>query len=162
MKRREEEEKKRRRRRRRRLIPDSDTGENGPNDWFEVWGREVDSAGAGRGVECVRYVRYGRPIYRLSDSRAAGNPFRGVCFLLSHSLLSVVPWPRLGTQTLLTIVHYMWNSNHLSLYVCVCVFRFQCNVSPDDPAQQAGRQQQFERWESFSAESPTPLRLLVH
>lgn len=58
---------------------------------LKFWGCEVDSAGVGWGVECVKYVSYGRPIYRLSDSRAAGNPFRGVCFLLSHSVLSVVP-----------------------------------------------------------------------
>ena len=33
------------------------------------------------------------------------------------------------------------------MYVCVCVFRLQSDVSPDDQAQQTGGQQQSERWD---------------
>lgn len=87
---------------------------------------------------------------RPSDSRAAGNPLRGVCFLLSHSLLSVLPCPRLAAQTPPTIVCENKHTETTQTCVYVCVFRFQPDVSPDDPAQPAGRQQQSERWASCS------------
>lgn len=44
----------------------------------------------------------------------------------------------------------------------MCVFRFQSDVSPDDQAQQAGRQQQFERWDTFCAETPPACCFLVN
>lgn len=46
--------------------------------------------------------------------------------------------------------------------ICLCVFRFQFDVSPDDQAQQAGRQQQFERWDVFSASTSTSTLLFLN
>lgn len=65
----------------------SDIGEEEQNGWFEVE-LTVGWNGVSSVLTCVCY---GRSIYRLSDSRAAGNPFRGVSFLLSDSLLSLMP-----------------------------------------------------------------------
>lgn len=67
------------------------------------------------------------------------------------------------TNNLSTIVNYMLKYATQITKLCTCgVFRIQSDVSPDDQAQQAGRQQQFERWDAFSAESPLPFEFLVH
>lgn len=73
-----------------------------------------------------------------------GCLFRPVTFPAVSSATALFEY----TNTLSTIVR--------------CVFRFQSDVSPDDQAQQAGRQQQFERWDTFSCWVTSTLLFLIH